>query len=67
MPRRAKPLKTWINGEMYRATVFKVEGRTEQGAPRECRLIGEADTVKVQDGDEFIVAFVADGVLRRMN
>jgi hypothetical protein len=67
MKKRSAPMKLLIGAEMYRATVFKVEGRTEAGLPRECRMIGDAETIHVDDGDEFIVCYVLDRVLRSPN
>ena len=65
--KRSKRSKLLIDGEMFRATVFKVEGRDELGRPRECRMLGEQESVSIKDGDEFIVAFVSERVLGRPN
>lgn len=65
--KRPKQQKVYVGAECYRATVFKVEGSDELGRPRECRMLREEESVGIEDGDEFIVAFVSDAVLRRAN
>lgn len=54
-----------IKGESYRVTVFKVVSRKPDGTPGTCERIADDETVRLQEGDEFITAFVPERVLRK--
>ena len=61
------PSKVRIAGKSYRVAVFQVIERDMTGRPTTCRCLGEKESVAIDRGDEFIVGYVPDGVLNRLN
>lgn len=54
-----------IKGESYRVVVFLVTSRKKDGTPNECRRIADDEKIAVEEGMEFITAFVPERVLRK--
>lgn len=41
----------------YRATVLHVTGRTENGRPRECRVLHDDESIDLQGGEQFVIVY----------
>jgi hypothetical protein len=42
----------------HRLVVFKILSRDENNIPRECVMLKDNETVNIQEGDEFMTAYV---------
>lgn len=60
--KHGRPNTIDLDGEIHRATVLVVTKSDGRG-PREFRLVREDETVSVEDGMQFVVCYVKDGVL----
>jgi len=54
-----------IAGEPFKPIVLLVLGRDVLGRPTDCRLVHDEQTVTLQGGEEFIVAFARAKVVAR--
>lgn len=63
-PKFKKARKLSINGEVYVPLTLYVTKRSPDGRPRELRTIYDEETHQVQSGDEFLVVFVCESVLK---
>jgi hypothetical protein len=58
-----KPSRIKINGEDYRVVVLKVLGRDELGRPRQCELMYEGESTKIEGGEDFLVVFAKSNTI----
>lgn len=52
-----------INGEWHECIVLKITGRDDQGRPASADIVYPEQSVSVQDGTEFVTAFVMSKVI----
>lgn len=50
------------NGKWYRVVVLKVTKSDNKGRPSEARVMYEEQSAEVQQGDEFVTAFIPEVV-----
>lgn len=53
-----KPGLISVAGEKYRATVIRVFDKDKDGRACQCMIVHDDATIKISDGDQFIIAFV---------
>lgn len=62
----AKPLRVRINNEWHKAVVLHVL-ESENGRPTKCRVMLDDDKVKLQGGEQFLIAYVLERSLKLPN
>jgi hypothetical protein len=62
----AKPPVLMINRQKYRAVVLKVVEKVN-GQPRKLEVLLDDEKTRVDGGEEFIVGYFPDAVLRKGN
>lgn len=53
------------NGDKYVPIMFKILSRDESGIPEDCTLVSEDRYLELVGGEEFLVAFVLDTLVRK--
>lgn len=61
-----KPTVVMINRDKYRAVVLKVVERVN-GQPRKLEILLDDEKTRVDGGEEFIIGYFPDRVLRKSN
>lgn len=54
-----------IRGEEYKLVVLKITGRYPDGRPKDCLMVHDEQSTDVQDGTEFITAYVLAKVVAK--
>lgn len=57
-PKKPSELIKTKSGEWYKLTVFRIVDKDEFGRPENCVMIPDDRVVEVDDGDEFMTAYV---------
>ena len=63
-PKFKKTRKLSINGETYVPLVLYVTKRSPDGRPRELRTVYDEETHQMKSGDEFLVVFALESMLK---
>jgi hypothetical protein len=62
---RSIPTSTSIGGKLHHLVVLKVVGHDEHGRPNFARIVYDEAKIAIQEGDEFITAFVPANVIEK--
>ena len=58
-----RPHRIGINGEPFQAVILRVAERDEKGRPKVCVAYYPDESVAMEEGAEFTIAYIAEGTL----